>query len=258
MSAIELTPELIESWIKEPNRLGAEDANGVLHVGGCADYAYVLAHHLYARFQAIAAPKRAFAELTAEALGEMEKLARTDALSKEGDSPRDGENLIQYYERLFPGTTAALLSRLQAFAAPVAEPLEIGYTNYRGEWSMRRIQPVRLWVGSTDWHPEPGLLLEALDLDKNETRHFAVKDFGPKREAAPVAPANAQGWIVANGDKTRFRCWGDSGPEWTEDRIAALHFSRKQDAEAFCRDDEDAGYILPVAAPETQGGREDA
>jgi hypothetical protein len=75
--------------------------------------------------------------------------------------------------------------------------------------------------------------------------------------AAPVAPANAQGWIVANGDQTRFRCWGDSGPEWTEDRIAALHFSRKQDAEAFCRDDEDAGYILPVAAPGTQGGRED-
>jgi hypothetical protein len=180
MSAIELTPDLIEGWIKEPNRRGgAEDSNGVLHVGGCADYAYVLAHHLYARFQNITAPKLAFETLTARAIGEILRDACV-----EHPTPVFGD-LNDIQDAVFQ-RHVYVLARLQDFAAPVAETLETGYTNYRGEWSMRRIQPVRLWVGSTDWHPEPGLLLEAIDLDKNETRHFAVKDFGPKREATPI------------------------------------------------------------------------
>lgn len=58
--------------------------------------------------------------------------------------------------------------------------------------------------------------------------------------------AALEGWIVANGNEDRFRCWGDSGPEWTKDKSKALHFARRKDAEAFARDDEDAWKILSV------------
>lgn len=47
-------------------------------------------------------------------------------------------------------------------------------------------------------------------------------------------------FIIAAGDDKRFRCWGVSGPEWTTNRDDALHFSRRQDAEAFATEDEDA------------------
>ena len=57
------------------------------------------------------------------------------------------------------------------------EEITIGYTNYRGEYSVRRILPIRLWVGETKYHPDRQLILTALDLDKNEERDFAVKDF---------------------------------------------------------------------------------
>ena len=57
-----------------------------------------------------------------------------------------------------------------------ARPLEFGYTNYRGEFSQRRTQPIRFYFGSTEWHPEPQWLMEATDLGKGEVRAFAVKD----------------------------------------------------------------------------------
>ena len=59
-----------------------------------------------------------------------------------------------------------------------------------------------------------------------------------------TSPQNQGGWVVANAERTLFRYWGDAVPEWTDDRDKALHFARRQDAEAFCRDDEDAWAIL--------------
>jgi predicted DNA-binding transcriptional regulator YafY len=56
------------------------------------------------------------------------------------------------------------------------QTVQILYTNYRGETSVRKIQPKRLWFGTTEWHPEPQWLLDALDLDKNADRAFAMKD----------------------------------------------------------------------------------
>jgi hypothetical protein len=38
----------------------------------------------------------------------------------------------------------------------------IRYTNYRGETADRRIVPICIRYGSTQWHPEPQWLLEAL------------------------------------------------------------------------------------------------
>jgi hypothetical protein len=66
--------------------------------------------------------------------------------------------------------------------SPVAEGVEFGspvlvvYTNYRGETTLRKILPKRIWFGSTEWHPMGGWLLEAYDYDKQADRTFAMKD----------------------------------------------------------------------------------
>jgi hypothetical protein len=52
----------------------------------------------------------------------------------------------------------------------------IDYTNWRGERSKRRIVPVSIRFGKTDWHPEHQWLLLAWDMAKQEPREFAMKD----------------------------------------------------------------------------------
>lgn len=54
----------------------------------------------------------------------------------------------------------------------------IDYTNHRGERALRRISPIRLsfWPTGTEHHPAPGWYLEALDLDRNARRVFAMAD----------------------------------------------------------------------------------
>lgn len=56
------------------------------------------------------------------------------------------------------------------------EVVVIRYTNYRGETAVRRIVPIAIRFGSTQWHPSPQWLLEAFDLDRDAQRSFAVKD----------------------------------------------------------------------------------
>lgn len=57
-----------------------------------------------------------------------------------------------------------------------SQDVAIDYTNHRGERSIRRIKPVVMYWGTTEWHKEPQWLLNALDLGKNLTRTFAMKD----------------------------------------------------------------------------------
>lgn len=64
---------------------------------------------------------------------------------------------------------------LLALKGPVE--FECDYTNWRGEKSTRRVRPIGLWHGSTDWHPTPCLLLKAVDLEKNAERDFKLVDF---------------------------------------------------------------------------------
>jgi predicted DNA-binding transcriptional regulator YafY len=52
----------------------------------------------------------------------------------------------------------------------------IDYTNWRGERAVRRIRPVSISFENNEWHPETQWLLEAVDLVKNETRTFALKN----------------------------------------------------------------------------------
>lgn len=55
--------------------------------------------------------------------------------------------------------------------------LTADYTNWRGVKSKRTFKPYRVWYGATQWHPEPCLLLRAVDLEKGDQRDFKLADF---------------------------------------------------------------------------------
>jgi predicted DNA-binding transcriptional regulator YafY len=52
----------------------------------------------------------------------------------------------------------------------------IDYENWRGKRRLRRIEPLRIVFANSEWHPESQWLLEAVDVEKGETREFAMKD----------------------------------------------------------------------------------
>jgi ADP-ribose pyrophosphatase YjhB (NUDIX family) len=54
--------------------------------------------------------------------------------------------------------------------------VEIDYVNHRGERSIRRIIPIGIRFGSTEYHPELQWLMCANDLTKDDVRTFAMKD----------------------------------------------------------------------------------
>lgn len=60
-----------------------------------------------------------------------------------------------------------------------------------------------------------------------------------------------EAFVVADGGsggEHKYRCCREDGCGygWTLDMNEALQFARRKDAEAFCREDEDAWLILPV------------
>ncbi|MDU8350722.1 hypothetical protein RYA05_02320 [Pseudomonas syringae pv. actinidiae] len=59
---------------------------------------------------------------------------------------------------------------------PKGMVIEFGYTNYRGEYSVRRAIPVQIYQGSTDYHPHDQWLMEAFDLEKQANRVYAIND----------------------------------------------------------------------------------
>ncbi|SNY93405.1 hypothetical protein SAMN04515647_3700 [Cohaesibacter sp. ES.047] len=54
--------------------------------------------------------------------------------------------------------------------------LQFTYTNWRGVTSIRKVEPIFIWCGRTEWHPDPQWFLKAFDLEKNEMRDFALAD----------------------------------------------------------------------------------
>jgi hypothetical protein len=52
----------------------------------------------------------------------------------------------------------------------------IDYTNWRGQRSRRRIMPIRIEFGSTEYHPEPQWFVVAIDIEKTDERKFSMKD----------------------------------------------------------------------------------
>lgn len=57
-----------------------------------------------------------------------------------------------------------------------AKIVQILYINWKGETAWRQIEPIELWYGHTQWHPEDQWLLKARDIKKDAVRDFAVKD----------------------------------------------------------------------------------
>lgn len=50
------------------------------------------------------------------------------------------------------------------------------YRNYKGEEGYRRVRPLRIRFGSSEWHPEPQWLMLAHDLENDKEREFAMRD----------------------------------------------------------------------------------
>ena len=54
--------------------------------------------------------------------------------------------------------------------------VKILYTNWKNETRYRTIIPMSIEFKSTDWHKEEQWILNAIDIEKNEPRGFAIKD----------------------------------------------------------------------------------
>lgn len=50
------------------------------------------------------------------------------------------------------------------------------YRNYRGEEGYRRVRPISLRFGTSEWHKEPQWLMLADDLENSKQREFAMRD----------------------------------------------------------------------------------
>lgn len=63
-----------------------------------------------------------------------------------------------------------------AGSPPVVSPefVVIDYTNWQNERRRRRVCPVRIWFGSTEWHPVDQWMLRAVDLESNLLKEFAM------------------------------------------------------------------------------------
>ena len=56
------------------------------------------------------------------------------------------------------------------------QEVTILYTNYKGQTRYRKIVPKNIEFTSTNWHKEKQWILNALDVEKQELRGFAIKD----------------------------------------------------------------------------------
>jgi predicted DNA-binding transcriptional regulator YafY len=64
----------------------------------------------------------------------------------------------------------------------IGKILEFDYLNWKGEKGHRRVQVNRIYYGSTVYHNTNQWLLEALDLDKQQFRLFAMSDMSNVNE----------------------------------------------------------------------------
>lgn len=81
-----------------------------------------------------------------------------------------------------------------------AEPtVTFVYRNWREEIRERKVTPIRMWYGRTDWHPAEQWFMEAIDSENGNTRDFALADiltFEPerfKRDRWREAPIDIRG-----------------------------------------------------------------
>lgn len=65
---------------------------------------------------------------------------------------------------------------MNIFEVAVGTYLEFDYVNWKGIKGHRSVEVQGIYYGFTDFHKEPQWILEAYDLDKRESRDFAMKD----------------------------------------------------------------------------------
>lgn len=56
------------------------------------------------------------------------------------------------------------------------DAVTVKYRNHRGEESYRRVQPLRIWFGATEWHAGRQWLMDVYDYGRNAHRTFAMRD----------------------------------------------------------------------------------
>lgn len=66
--------------------------------------------------------------------------------------------------------------------------VSLRYRNWRGEVADRRVRPLWLWFGSTEWHMEPQALLAVQDVEKGDARRdLVVRDILAFEQPIPFA-----------------------------------------------------------------------
>lgn len=89
-------------------------------------------------------------------------------------------------------------------------PLRFRYRNHRGEIADRTIRAsgIGIWYGvNPPWHRDPQWLMAAYDIEKGETRNFALKDIIHFGERAP--PPTSEIALCRCGGTP---AWGGGGP----------------------------------------------
>lgn len=76
--------------------------------------------------------------------------------------------------------------------------------------------------------------------------HIAFAEALGRLDAATRRPCAHHAFVIKNGFDTHYRTIDQCGITWTTDAAKALHFARREDAERFCAEDEDAWIIREV------------
>lgn len=59
----------------------------------------------------------------------------------------------------------------------VDEAVTLDYTNHKGERGVRKVVPLNIFFGTSEWHPGPAQwFMNVLDLDRSAARVYAMKD----------------------------------------------------------------------------------
>lgn len=103
-------------------------------------------------------------------------------------------------------------------AGPDGPAVDIVYTNWRGETATRRIRPIGVHFGASEWHPAHQWHLRAFDLDRGAERHFALTAIGtPRSLMAEAVDCEALRHIPARSDRDllteAIRHVGRGGPK---------------------------------------------
>jgi hypothetical protein len=69
---------------------------------------------------------------------------------------------------------------VEAAPAPMQYAAEqvitVRYKNYRGEIAVRKIVPVKMWFGKTEYHPHEQWIMTVWDCEKAAYRDYALQD----------------------------------------------------------------------------------